>query len=290
MKIKICSENSLRPLFTLSYGMKYRKSDMFRIHRHPECELGFIIKGKGNYVFENEMLEAAEGSLFLVHPNEQHCVPTIFTDTLESFNFHLTSYYIWNVVGEYVKPQKLYAFISPNRQNLQYRALYGFEAEVCAIMRLCRSEAEAYENRAELRKLVLGLTISVANSLPDLSENSRAYSIANTHHQDIERAVGFITEHISERITLNDIAKCANLSRSQLCAVFKNTTGVSPYEYLLLERIELALTKLRSCDNTVLEIAEDCGFENLANFNRAFKRVAGMTPTAYRRSRFQAEP
>lgn len=76
----------------------------------------------------------------------------------------------------------------------------------------------------------------------------------------------------------------AGLSRSHLSVLFKNVTGVSPYEYLLLQRIERAVRFLSDSDRTVIDIAQECGFRSLPNFNKAFKRVTGITPTDYRKS------
>ena len=87
---------------------------------------------------------------------------------------------------------------------------------------------------------------------------------------------------MTEPLTLDNIARQANLSRSHLSLLFNQATGVSPYEYLILQRIEKAVEMLGSSEVTIISIAQECGFRSLANFNKTFKKVTGMTPSDYR--------
>ena len=90
MKKTYYSENSASELFTLFDSIKLRKRDVYRNHTHTQIELGFVVAGEGEYVLEGRRFDIRSGDLFLVRPNEQHCVPTITTDELVSFNIHLS--------------------------------------------------------------------------------------------------------------------------------------------------------------------------------------------------------
>jgi AraC-like DNA-binding protein len=103
------------------------------------------------------------------------------------------------------------------------------------------------------------------------------------HLGDIRAAIRFIEENLASYITLEDIARAGNMSKSHLNEWFRAVTGMTPYEYLLVSRVERAVELLRSTDMTVLDISETCGFSNLANFNKAFKKRTGLTPQAYRK-------
>ena len=100
--------------------------------------------------------------------------------------------------------------------------------------------------------------------------------------EDIQRAITYIHGHLTEPLTLEEIARAANMSRSHLSTQFKSVTGLPPYSYLLLKRIECAVTLLRESDMPILTVAQECGFDNLANFNKTFKHITGMTPRDYR--------
>lgn len=64
MKYEIYSETSHRLLFTLFDSSKARKTDMYRVHHHPELELGYICRGKGDYRLEQERYTAEAGCMF----------------------------------------------------------------------------------------------------------------------------------------------------------------------------------------------------------------------------------
>ena len=64
---------------------------------------------------------------------------------------------------------------------------------------------------------------------------------------------------------------------------FRNVVGAPPYQFILRTRLQNAAIQLRRSSQPVLDIALDAGFADLSTFNRRFRTVMGMTPTAYRR-------
>ena len=79
------------------------------------------------------------------------------------------------------------------------------------------------------------------------------------------------------------LAREAKVSIAYLCRLFKAYTGKTVVAYLVERRLQAATWKLREGDEKVLSIALACGFNDLAYFNRTFKRIVGKTPSAYRR-------
>ena len=69
---------------------------------------------------------------------------------------------------------------------------------------------------------------------------------------------------------------------SYLCRAFKHYTGRTIMDYLNLRRIQSAMIQLRSTQDKIIQIALECGFNDLAYFNRRFRAVTSMTPTEYR--------
>lgn len=112
-------------------------------------------------------------------------------------------------------------------------------------------------------------------------------SLPKTVH-DTEQAarigysMDYIAENITSELTLESIAREAKMSRTYYSAVFKKLNGVSPWEYICIKRIEIAMSLLRKSDENILDIALLSGFNNTANFNKIFKRITGITPKEYR--------
>jgi AraC-like DNA-binding protein len=104
----------------------------------------------------------------------------------------------------------------------------------------------------------------------------------------LKRAFDFIEEHLSEPVTLAEIAAFAGLSRMYFAAQFRAATGLRPHEYLLRRRIERAQELLSSSCLTLVEVALSVGFQTQAHFTTVFKRFVGETPHQWRRQYRQA--
>jgi AraC-like DNA-binding protein/ligand-binding sensor protein len=98
----------------------------------------------------------------------------------------------------------------------------------------------------------------------------------------IARAKQFISEHQTEDISLEQVAKSVNTSKFYFCKIFKRETGINFTDYLSRVRLERAKNLLLNPNLRVSEIAYEVGFQSLTHFNRVFKRILGRSPTDYR--------
>ena len=73
------------------------------------------------------------------------------------------------------------------------------------------------------------------------------------------------------------------MSRTYYSTMFKMLNGVSVWTYIINQRIDRAQQLLEKSEMSVIEICEKCGFNNLSNFNKAFKKITGKTPSEYRK-------
>ena len=84
-----------------------------------------------------------------------------------------------------------------------------------------------------------------------------------------------------EKITIEQLANTAHMSKSYFMGTFKKQVGMGAINYINQLRIKSACELLRSKNQNVSEIAFSCGFTNLSNFNRQFRRQIGITPKEY---------
>lgn len=99
----------------------------------------------------------------------------------------------------------------------------------------------------------------------------------------IRAALEYITDNYSENITIEQLAETVHLSKSYFMSRFRQAAGVSAVEYITQIRIRAACSALLEGSKSVSEISFECGFRNLSNFNRQFRRLMGCTPNEYRR-------
>ena len=98
----------------------------------------------------------------------------------------------------------------------------------------------------------------------------------------VTRAVRRIERHPDERLNLPGLALEAGLSRYHFLRTFEQLTGVTPHQYVLRARLREAAMRLAAQPDRVLDIALDCGFGDVSNFNHAFRAEFGVSPRVYR--------
>lgn len=96
------------------------------------------------------------------------------------------------------------------------------------------------------------------------------------------QVLDYIDAHLGQEITLADLAALIGMSQFHFGRLFKQSLGLSPYQYLLQQRVERAKQLLKQTDKPVVEIALDCGFNSHSHLGRKFRQLTGITPKAYR--------
>jgi transcriptional regulator GlxA family with amidase domain len=99
----------------------------------------------------------------------------------------------------------------------------------------------------------------------------------------LRRIKEFVDVRISKGIEVSDLASLVGLSQFHFIRAFKNSVGLSPYQYVLSERISVAKEMLSKRDLSIADVALAVGFSDASQLNRVFRKLIGVTPTVYRR-------
>lgn len=117
--------------------------------------------------------------------------------------------------------------------------------------------------------------------ISDLESDSDA---SITDGLTISEAVNYISRHLSEKITLDDLCEvCRGISPQYICRLFRTHFGLRPTEYIRIRRIEYAKQLLANTDMMIADIAAACGFESTTYFYRCWKRTEKESPADFRR-------
>ncbi|HEY0747924.1 MAG TPA: AraC family transcriptional regulator [Steroidobacteraceae bacterium] len=100
----------------------------------------------------------------------------------------------------------------------------------------------------------------------------------------MRRVIDYVESHISETISLADLAAAAGLSRTHFTAQFRLATSCKPHDFILLQRIEIAQRLLLQNSRELFDIALTVGFQTQAHFSTVFKRFMGEAPGRWRRA------
>ena len=115
------------------------------------------------------------------------------------------------------------------------------------------------------------------------AQMKRQYKRTNIKSVYVEQAIDYIYENYNKNITIGDMANHLNIDRTYLYRLFKRECNVSPQKYLLNFRLRVAVNKLENTQKSIMEIAEECGFNNVSLFCHQFKKVYSDTPLNYRK-------
>jgi AraC family transcriptional regulator len=102
--------------------------------------------------------------------------------------------------------------------------------------------------------------------------------------QQMTRVMDFVQAHLGQDLSLEALAEQAGFSSYHFARLFRQTTGASPHQFVLRQRIERAQHLLKEREVPLARVASECGFANQSHLTQAFKRYLGLTPRAYRQS------
>lgn len=97
-------------------------------------------------------------------------------------------------------------------------------------------------------------------------------------------AKNLLLENLDGQVSILDISQACNLSRGYFIRAFRETTGVTPYQWLVKERVARARELLKRSDIPLSEVAIACGFSDQSHFTRVFTSIVGTTPGNWRRN------
>lgn len=117
------------------------------------------------------------------------------------------------------------------------------------------------------------------NVLPRVAQDRQEFQ----HQLRIQSMISYIQQNYMHSVTLQDISKSANISKSEAARCFHTYMKCSPIEYLLQYRLEAAQKLLHETSLSIHLICLECGFNSCSYFIKMFKRKVGMTPNAYRK-------
>ena len=98
----------------------------------------------------------------------------------------------------------------------------------------------------------------------------------------LRKVTEFVHAKIEDNLSLEDLADSVQLSTAHFSQMFRKTTGQTPHQFVLQQRMEAAKYMLRRAEARVLDVAVACGFKTQQHFARVFRRICGTSPTEFR--------
>lgn len=133
----------------------------------------------------------------------------------------------------------------------------------------------------------LSVSLDIYKIFTELLNPQSTKSKGKSNYEDsIQTVKEYIAENLNENLTVGALAEIVNMSSSHFSRVFKQQTGFSPYDYILISRLNRAKYLLQVTDMTVSSIAYEIGFNSESNFIYFFTENEGISPGKFRKLKF----
>lgn len=260
---------------------RHKSEFTYPLHVHSEFELNFVEGCEGARRVVGDSIETLENyDLVLLgggieHTWEQH--------QCKSGNIHeITIQFSPDLFGDVLLGKNQMASM---RQLLE-NSLNGVAFSMSAIMRQYNRLNELLQTQPGFYRVVKLMELLYELSLEEDYHLLATSSFANVSHSADSRRVRKIEEyinvHFKEEIRLQDLADLVGMTTTSFSRFFKLRTGRTVSDYIIDVRLGHAARQLADSTTSVVEICYDCGFNNVSNFNRIFKKRKGCSPTVFR--------
>jgi AraC-like DNA-binding protein len=252
----------------------------FPLHYHEEFELNFIENAKGaKRMVGDHMHEIDDLELVLVGPNLQHAW---FTHHAGNTQIHeITIQFHKDLFDEKLLRRNQLNFIRMMLEKSMKGILFSRDTIETLKPRIkSLPQKNGFDSVLELLSILHDLSTSRNMiTLSDTSFNNETYSY---NSRRIETTFEYMKQNFDKPITLGDVAKLANMSEASFSRFFKQRTGINFIESLNEIRLGHASRLLIDTTQSIAEVAYNCGFNNISNFNRIFKKKKNTTPKEFR--------
>jgi len=266
--------------FTLFSRVK-KKFD-FPLHYHEEYELNLIVNAKGAKRIVGDHIDAIDDlELVLVGPNLYHAW---FTHKCESEEIReLTIQFHKDLFEDRFLRRNQLSFIKTMFEKAQRGILFSRETiERLQPRILGLGQKNGFDSVLELLSILHDL--STSRNIRTLSDASSNNEQLHYNSRRIEKVFEYMNAHYSRAITLTEVARVANMPEASFSRFIKKRIGNTFVDSLNEIRLGHATRMLIDTTHNVAEVAYKCGFNNISNFNRTFKKKKGCTPKEFRQS------
>ncbi len=252
----------------------------FPVHYHPEYELNFVFNSSGKRVVGDSIQEYSDMDMVLIGPNTPHA--------WSGDNDHddvrvITIQFQKSILSDATLNRKLMTPI----KELLYKSYRGieFSKETIESFRtrlvgLC--DKSGFDSFLELLSILYDLSISRNQKL--LSSSSYVNKYENSKSRRIKKVTDYIHENYTSQVKLKEVADLVNMSETAFSHFFKKRTQRSFSDFLHDVRVGNATRLITGSEKSMAEIGYECGFNNLSNFNRIFKKKKGCTPSEFKKN------
>ncbi len=245
----------------------------FRMHVHDQYELLYFVSGSGTFTIEGSTYNLTKDCLILMRPAEFHKISVSCDEPYERMVVHFKKEILSGIDSEGIltgvfddRPMGEGNFYAPEE--------FG-KFDIKRLFEEMKTEGTAVEKQLA----VTANLIPILRKLSTLSHTAKKHSPGKRKNEVFSELVYFINRHISDNLSLDILSDHFFLSKSQLNRIFKDMTGTSLWEYVVIKRLMGARNLIHS-GVPIIKASQQFGFADYSSFYRAYKKHFGISPKA----------
>lgn len=256
-----------------------------QLHQHPQLQLTLIQEGKGQLLSHSFVRRFEPGDLFFFGANAAHVFrndPEYFEEDSGLRSSSKTVFFDFEALSRGILE------IEELKSLERFRQFAGKCFKVSGSSKEELSQAlvdfpkSKNVNRFIAALKILSLLSDQETVIEALEINASSSPLSERDGKRMNQVMQFLLERRFTKVSLEEVAAEANLSKEAFCRFFKLRTRMTFTEYLIQLRVSHAQKLLLDQDLSVSEVAFSVGFENLSYFNRVFKKITGHVPSKFR--------
>lgn len=263
---------------------RHKKEFTYPIHNHSVYELNFVENAKGvrRIVGDSQEVIGDYDLCLITSPDLEHvweqneCHSDDIREITVQFDFSMSDDTLFG--------RNPYASITRMMQEAKKGLSFPLQAimKVYGMLDTLSSVKDGFY--AVQQFLTILYELSRCENARTLASSSYAKVAVEDDSRRILKVKNFISKNYMDELRLPELASLAGMSSSAFSRFFKLHTGRNISEYIIDLRLGYAARMLVDTDKCISEIGFDCGFNNLSNFNRIFKKKKGCSPSEFRES------
>jgi len=273
----LACKKKMKNQFVDAYQITLKPEENERIHVHDFYEVILCLKGEMLCQVEDKQYEMREGDLISVYPGEMHQMQVQEKSICEFYMLHVN-----------LDLTRQFEMISPDirmrynekRQHILVHTHGMRYAQMEEIFKkICQEEKE---QGFGWETLMYAYEVEIITNVARIDKEGTSAYGKPVQSSTVDQMIRYINEHLSNELTVSEIADTFYISESYVSQLFHRHLGVSPHRFIMKKRMVKARRLLLDGEN-IQQILPIVGYQDYSAFLRAFKLEYGMTPGRYKK-------
>lgn len=256
---------------------------MFEGEKHDFWEFVYVDKGEAEIVADDREYAFTQGDIVFHKPNEFH---SLRANNKNAPNLLVISFECKSSAMKFFE-NKMFNLGDIERNILADVVREGLKVFYPQVeIRLIKKPDVPFGSEQLLKIQLETLLIRLVRKREGFDSTVRLSSTVKERAEKalINRVAKFMSQNITDNLSLEEICCFAGISKTHLKQLFKEKTGMSAIQFFRMQRIECAKTLIREGDHNITEIAYKLQYSSVHSFSRSFKNITGMSPSEYART------